>query len=257
MLIDRKRVDVIIPNYNETVLLSRAVNSVIHQGEVVNQIIIVDDGSDEEVIRYINSSFAGNDKIQILISARKNHPGVMREIGIKHSQAEWIAFLDADDFWEVDKLQKQIKFARENNFQIVCSDANLYRNFERVKQIYQFNVAPKISTFSLLRENIIINSSSLVQRECINSIGGYPQDYHLRGVEDYSVWLRLSIDFRIGFLNEALVNYEDLEKSFGKQQSVHLRIFAILDFLFWSKNKTSLFVRLYSKFYLFRILKRQ
>ena len=248
------KVDVIIPNFNETVLLSRAVESVLIQGNVVNKLIIVDDGSNEKTLQYLKSNFSAGDKIQVIFSARKNHPGIMRDVGINHSDSEWIAFLDADDFWEPGKLLRQLNFAMENNFQVVCSNAHLFRNFVKVGQFYNFNIRPKITTKSLLKENIIINSSSLVRRDCFQKIGGYPTDYYLRGVEDYSTWLRISVHFKIGFLNETLVNYEDQPNSLGKQQTAYLRNIAILDFIFWSKHEASLYVRLFSKYYLARIL---
>ena len=255
-MISNIKVDVIIPNYNETKLLSRAVNSVLIQGDSVNKIIIVDDGSDEETIRYLHSNFSGIEKVNVVYSARQNNPGIMRDIGINHSVSDWIAFLDADDFWEPDKLQRQLSFASEGNFKVVCSDANLFRNLIKVGQIYDFDVKPKISTKSLLRENIIINSSSLIRRECFEKIGGYPREHYLRGAEDYSAWLRLSVYFRIGFLNEALVNYEDQVNSLGKQGNPNLRNIVIFDFIFWSKHQASLYTRLYSKYYLFKVLGR-
>lgn len=250
------KVDVIIPNYNETALLSRAVGSVLAQGAIVNKLIIVDDGSDEKTLQYINTEFSGIDIIEIVYSTRQNHPGAMRDIGISHASSDWIAFLDADDFWEPLKLEKQLSFALKNNFKVVCSDAHLFRNFVKVDQIYHFDINPKINTRSLLKENIIINSSSLVRRDCFQKIDGYPREYYLRGVEDYSAWLKLSVHFRIGFLNESLVNYEDQPNSLGKRQNPILRNIAILDFIFWSKRHSSLYVRLYSKYYLFRVLGR-
>ena len=250
------KVDVIIPNFNETKLLLRAVNSVRAQGEIINKIIIVDDGSDEETIQFLNSNFFSMGGIQIIFSERRVNPGAMRDIGLNNSTSDWVAFLDADDFWEKEKIQKQINFALENNFQIVCSDANLYRNFTKVKPIYKFVLAPKISTMRLLRENIVINSTVLIKRKCFEKIGGYPTEHHLRGVEDFSTWLRMSVFFRIGFLNEALVNYQDSENSFGKQQNRILREIAIYDFVFWSKGNASWILRLYSKYYLYRVLVR-
>jgi len=250
------KVDVIIPNYNQTVLLSRAVDSALRQGGVVNKVIIVDDGSDENVVEYLNSNYSGSSNVQVLFSTRKNHPGAMREIGINHSTSDWIAFLDADDFWEQDKLKKQIAFALQNNFQVVCCDGYLYRNFVKIKRIYQFEREPKINIRTLIKENFVINSSALARRECFKKIGGYPEDYHLRGVEDFSTWLRLSIYFRIGFLNEALVNYEDLGDSFSKQQNAGLRNFAIFDFIFWSNHRAPLLVRLYLKLYAYKVIRR-
>lgn len=249
-------VDVIIPNYNETTLLSRAIDSVLIQKVSVNRIIIVDDGSDEQTLKYLNANFSGTDKIQIVYSPRQNHPGVMREIGIKHSNSEWIAFLDADDFWEPDKLSKQLSFALKNNYHMVCSNAHRFQNFVRVGVFYQLANKPEVNTRSLLRENVIINSSVLIRRDCFRKIDGYPTDYYLRGVEDYSAWLRLSVHYRIGFLNEALVNYEDQLNSFGKQQNPILRNIAIFDFIFWSKQHASFYIRLSSKYYIFRVLGR-
>jgi glycosyltransferase involved in cell wall biosynthesis len=250
------KVDVIIPNYNETELLLRAVNSVLTQGEIINKIIIIDDGSNKRTIQYLNFHISVIDRVQIIFSERLVNPGAMRQLGLNHSTSDWIAFLDADDFWEQDKIQKQINFALKNNFQVVCSNANLYKNSEKVKPVYQFNLEPKISTKNLLKENIIINSTILIKKECFQKIGGYPKEHHLRGVEDYSAWLRVSVYFSIGFLNETLVNYQDTENSFGKQQNRILRDLAIYDFVFWSKCNASICVRWYAKYYLCRILGR-
>jgi glycosyltransferase involved in cell wall biosynthesis len=251
------KVDVIIPNYNQTILLSRAIDSVLIQGDVVNKIFIVDDGSDEETTEYLQTHFFNIGKIETIRSSRKSHPGVMRDIGLEHSSSEWIAFLDSDDFWEPGKIEKQLKFALEGDFQVVCTNAYICNNLVKGRGMYQFNSEPKITTKSLIKENIIINSSSLVRKDCFEKIGGYPREYYLRGVEDYSTWLRLSVHFKIGFLNEFLVNYEDIENSFGKQQNSNLRNIALFDFAFWSKRKTSFSVRLYLKYYLCRILGRK
>ncbi len=250
------KVDVIIPNYNQTTLLSRAVESALIQGEPIHQIIIIDDGSDEETNQYMITTFSGMEKIKIIRSSRYGHPGIMRDIGLSNSDSEWIAFLDADDFWESEKIERQLKFALDNNLKVICSNGFICRNSARVKRIYEFDSAPTLTTTTLMRDNLVVNSSVLIHRDCFQKIGGYPRDYFLRGVEDFSTWLRLSVHFKIGFLNEDLVNYEDLENSFSKHQNPKLRNIALIDFLFWSKGKASTFVRLYLKYYLFRVLSR-
>jgi glycosyltransferase involved in cell wall biosynthesis len=222
----------------------------------VNRIFIVDDGSDEETIQYLQNHFFGIDKIEIVRSFRTGHPGIMRDMGLKQSHSEWVAFLDSDDYWEPGKIEKQLKFALERDLQVVCSNACVCNNLVKGRKMFQFSSEPKITTKSLIRENIIINSSSLVRKECFEKIGGYPTENHLRGVEDYSTWLRLSVYFKIGFLDELLVNYEDLENSFGKQQNPTLRNIALFEFAFWSKRKASLFIQYYLKYYLCRILGR-
>lgn len=250
------KVDVIIPNYNQTELLTRAVESALIQGETINKIFIIDDGSSQETNQYLTDNFCDEEKVKIIRSSRYGHPGIMRDIGLSHSSSEWIAFLDADDFWELNKIDKQLKFAAENDFKVVCSNGYLSRNSIKIKRMHEIDSAPKISTKSLLRDNLIINSSTLIKRDCFQKIGGYPKEYYLRGVEDFSTWLRLSVHYRIGFLNENLVNYEDLEGSFSKQQNPELRNIALIDFVFWSKGRSSYFARLYLKYCLFRVLGR-
>lgn len=250
------QVDVIIPNYNQTTLLSRAVESALIQGDAINKIIIIDDGSNQETIEYLSHYFSGHEKINVIQSTRYNHPGIMRELGLRNSDSEWVAFLDADDFWESKKIERQLKFAIENNFDMVSSNGYIFRDSIKVKRMYEFESAPRITTKSLFEENIIINSSTLIRRDCFQKIGGYSTEYHLRGVEDFSTWLKVSVHFRIGFLNEELVNYEDLKDSFSKQQNPALRNIALMDFLFWSKGRTSALARIYSKFYLCRVLGR-
>jgi glycosyltransferase involved in cell wall biosynthesis len=252
----QNKVDVIIPNYNQTNLLARAIESALIQGDTINQIIIVDDGSSEETLEYLIDKFSCVQKIKIIRSARYSHPGIMRDIGLINSNSEWIAFLDADDFWEPGKIDRQLKFALENNFKVICSNGYVCKNSVRIKRFYEFDTFSKISTRILIKDNLVVNSSTLINRECFQKIGGYPRDYHLRGVEDFATWLRLSVYFQIGFLDEDLVNYEDLEDSFSKQQNSELRNIALLDFAFWSKGQVSPFSRVFLKFYLIKVLIR-
>ena len=250
------KVDVIIPNYNQTKLLSRAVESALIQGDAINKIFIIDDGSSQDTNQYLSDNFCDEEKVKVIRSSRHGHPGIMRDIGLSNCSSEWIAFLDADDFWEFNKIERQLKFAVDNDFEVVCSNGYIYRNSVKVKRMYEFDLAPNITTKSLFRDNKIINSSTLIKRDCFQKIGGYSKEYHLRGVEDFSTWLRLSVHYRIGFLNENLVNYEDLQDSFSKQQSSELRNIALMDFVFWSKGRASYFVRLYLKCYLYIVLGR-
>ena len=74
------KVDVIIPNYNQTKLLLRAVNSALDQGKIINKIIIIDDGSDAETIEFLNSNFFRIDKEKSIEKFKSLFGGIKKKI---------------------------------------------------------------------------------------------------------------------------------------------------------------------------------
>ncbi|MBN1764437.1 MAG: glycosyltransferase family 2 protein, partial [Sedimentisphaerales bacterium] len=117
-------VSVVIPAYNAEGTVGRAVESVLQQTREADEIIVIDDGSNDgtaatlqkygEPVRYIYQNNAG--------------PGAARNNGIKAAQYEWVAFLDADDEWLPDKLQLQMDVLQRNDH-LVWACGNLIRNF--------------------------------------------------------------------------------------------------------------------------------
>ncbi|EEX7042578.1 glycosyltransferase family 2 protein, partial [Escherichia coli O157] len=110
-------ISVIIPAYNAEYTISEALNSVCRQhGDFVKEIIVVDDGSSDNTSTIV---IGFSEKYPSLIKLiKKNNEGVAsaRNEGVKYATGTFIAFLDADDVWYPDKLQKQMKFINEHNF---------------------------------------------------------------------------------------------------------------------------------------------
>ena len=104
------KVSVIIPTYNRQAYISRAINSVIAQTITVDEIIIVDNQSNDNTIEYLKKKFK---KIKILVA---NNRGVSfaRNLGIRESKNKWIAFLDSDDEWLPSKLEKQFLYLKQH-----------------------------------------------------------------------------------------------------------------------------------------------
>ena len=114
------RVSVVIPSRNRLAYLPRAISSVLNQSFLVQEIIIVDNDSSDETISYIKKNF---NKVKVI---KENKIGVShaRNLGIKYSRYEWIAFLDSDDEWMPDKINKQFSFLKKINFKLQLVHTN-------------------------------------------------------------------------------------------------------------------------------------
>jgi len=127
------RCSVIIPTYNRAAYLERAIRSVLDQLLEGDELIVVDDGSDDDTPRVL-SAFAG--RIIVLQGAHRG-AGQARNLGIARARNELVAFLDSDDLWLPNKLQlqRQLMAARPEllysfgNFEVQFSDGSLHRRF--------------------------------------------------------------------------------------------------------------------------------
>ena len=106
-------ISVIIPTYNRYEFVNRAINSVINQTYKDIEIIVVDDCSEDP--RYQELSKNKNIKY-FRLDKRSGLPACGRNLGIKNSSGEWVAFLDDDDYWVEKKLEKQMEYSNKFDF---------------------------------------------------------------------------------------------------------------------------------------------
>jgi glycosyltransferase involved in cell wall biosynthesis len=181
-------ISIIIPTYNRANLLPRAIESIVEQTCSSWELLIIDDGSTdntEEVLQKYLSS-----KVRYVKCPHSGLPAIARNVGIHKAQGEWIAFLDSDDVWLPEKLEKQMQVIRDY---VSGPDRKAGIYFEE-----------------LLLDNFIVASTVLVRRDCLLEIGGFNESSYLLVGEDYELWLRLSITHKIEYLSEPLVIYRDL-----------------------------------------------
>ena len=103
------KVSVIIPSRNRIAYLPRAISSVLNQSFIVHEIIIVDNNSSDKTISFVKNNFK---KVKV-INEKKIGVSHARNLGIKNCRYEWIAFLDSDDEWMPDKINKQFAFLKK------------------------------------------------------------------------------------------------------------------------------------------------
>jgi glycosyltransferase involved in cell wall biosynthesis len=230
-------VDVIITTFNETDLLFRAVSSAKEQTYPINKIWIVDDGSEPQVVRKINEAYKSDSQVELVALEHSGVPGASRKVGVSRSSASWIAFLDADDYWNETKIEKQLLVADNRSAKFVYTNA-LKVGSESLGVYFPLdNFRQKLKPHHMIRVNYVINSSVMVRRELLLEVDLYADLANVRAVEDYATWLRISMNNSFFGLAEPLTFYTVSESSLSRESHIDRRPFALVDFLAWSKSK--------------------
>jgi UDP-glucose 4-epimerase len=115
-IIDNELVSIITPMFNSANFIEETIVSVINQTYTNWEMIIVDDGSNDESVEIVKKYQLKDSRIRLIINDRNSGVAKSRNIAIKASKGRYIAFLDSDDLWYKDKLNKQIDFMKSNNY---------------------------------------------------------------------------------------------------------------------------------------------
>jgi glycosyltransferase involved in cell wall biosynthesis len=213
------KVSVVIPAFNSAGTIARAIDSVLAQDVPEMEIIVIDDGSTDETPSILD----GYGKRITAIRQVNQGVAAARNRGIDAAQGEFIAFLDSDDEWYPKKLKKQMLLMEENpGVGLVSSSAKYVDESGIILQFGSADFKGRV-TDVLLFENVIVTSSVVVRKACLQLIRPYFR-HHLSGggagVEDWDLWLRLSArcDFIVGA--EPLVVYYRSKDSYFRKHSV-------------------------------------
>ena len=203
-------VSVIIPIYQRAHLVSQTIESVLAQTYTDYEIIVVNDGSTDNT-KEVLACF-GN-KITTIHQENKG-VSAARNTGINAAKGLYIAFLDSDDLWQPNKLEKQLAFFESNpKIGLVYSDAFFFNEKGVLpdKWTSVYPPPPVWQFLALFGRNFILTSTVVVRRECLDEVGLF--DETLKSCEDYDLWLRIIEKFPIYFLNEPLGYYRQSANS--------------------------------------------
>ncbi|MDD5638815.1 MAG: glycosyltransferase [Candidatus Pacebacteria bacterium] len=195
-------ISVIIPTYNRAHLLSRAIDSVLSQTFQDFELIIVDDGSTDNTKEIVEEYQKKDERIKYLWEENSGGPAKPKNTGIKNSQGEFIAFLDSDDEWLPEKLEKQLKlFENSNNLGFVSCNALIIDENNNIKGEYQ---SPRNKSFiNLLDGNKISNCGVIVKKNIFEELGIF--DENLKFGEDWEMWLRIAKKYNFDSVYESLI----------------------------------------------------
>lgn len=241
------KISIIIPYYNAKKFIIETVESVINQTYKNIEIIIVDDGSNDNVEKILKDYIAS--KKLTLIKKKNGGPASARNIGIKYASGDLIAFLDADDIWLPEKLEKQISLVNKHKKPIITFTRKFFlvnnKSVNENEKLYQGEIYKK-----LLKSNFITNSSVIIDKKIINDIGLLNESKELVGVEDYEYWLRASKKYNFYFVDEPLVKYRTHNDQLTKRTKSN-----ILTSLLLNELKNNLFPKniIFNIYYLIKL----
>lgn len=210
-------VSVIMAAYNAEAYIEEAISSVIRQTVSDWELIVLDDGSSDHTFEIMERLGKTDSRIQVLKNARNMGVARTRNAGIDRCSGKYVAFLDSDDIWNPDKLEKQVALAESTGAGIVyCSYGIVDAEGNKNKEDYV--VPPETDFERLLRENVVLCSAMMVRAEILNTIRFNPQYYH----EDFVLMLdMLKAGHRAVGYTDVLMRwrYIDHSRSFNKRKA--------------------------------------
>ncbi len=212
-------VSVVIPTYNSGAPLKQTLDSALHQTRAPHEIIVVDDGSTDQTPAWIRRNYG--ERLR-LIEQRNGGVARARNAGWRAASGEWIAFLDHDDVWHADKLERLLQAATPSDCGVIYSRwREVDENGEPLPEAAQLTRQPwwrgaRGHVFGWLfgwRCPIVSMSVPLVRRDLLEQIGGF--DPRCVPCDDWDGWIRLARICEFAFVDEVLVDY----RCYAAQQS--------------------------------------
>lgn len=214
-------VSIIMPAYNAERTIDEAIQSVCQQTYGEWELIIVNDCSSDRTEWIVKQYMKKDNRILLINNEQNIGVSETRNIGVSSSNGKWIAFLDSDDKWKKEKLEKQVKLLNENPWADLVFTGSAFINQQGVFSKYILNVPEKINYRELLKQNVISCSSVVVRKELVNNYRMQYDDMH----EDYAVWLQiLKAGYHAAGINEPLLIYRisDNSKSSNKKSAAKM-----------------------------------
>lgn len=243
-------VSIVMPAYNAQKTITDSVKSVLAQTYQNWELIVIDDCSSDNVYDMIQELF--NTEFRIILMRNEKNMGVSetRNKGVSQAKGKWIAFLDSDDCWLPEKLEKQIQVIREKSDASLVFTGSAFLDSGGRKSGYFLKVPESISYKELLKQNIISCSSVLVRKELIRKYPMKMDEMH----EDYAVWLQI---LRAGYhaygINEPLLEYRLSEKSkSGDKRKAAIMTYKVYKYIGLNRFQ----ICYYFFFYMWRNLKK-
>lgn len=181
---NNEMVSIIMPVYNGERYIGTSIESVLSQTYLNWELLIINDNSNDKTKQIVKGYQKKDSRIKIYNLKTNNGVANARNIGIENSRGKYIAFLDSDDIWLSEKLEKQIQFMKENNYKFTF---HLYRHFKDEKVSNKLIKAPyKLSYNDALKGNVIGCLTVCIDAESVKKVI-MPLARH----EDYITWLNV------------------------------------------------------------------
>ncbi len=218
------KISVIIPAYNRADILPRTIKSVLNQTFGDFELIVIDDGSSDNTGEVVKEFIQKDSRVKYVYQANSGGAANPKNQAFRLSSGEFIAYLDHDDEWLPNKLEKQLAIFENSTDKklglVSCNVLIVNSNNKNSRGVHKMHKFHSIRDLLLEGGNYAFsNSSVMVTRAVIEKVG--PRDESLKLFEDQDIFIRIAAaGYNFSFVDEVLVNYyiddENLSKDFTK-----------------------------------------
>lgn len=213
------KVSVIMSSYNHEKFVADAIVSVINQTFADWEFVIVDDGSKDKTPEIIEEYSKQDERIKFTPFANNKGACIAIENCIRQAQGEYVAMINSDDIWELNKLEKQVKYLDEHDEigAVFSKVQTINEQNENINHSFMnmFNEHQNRSRYEWLNRfffkgNCLCHPSMLIRKKCYEDCGGvYKKE--LAGLPDFDMWVRLCMKYDIHIMNDKFVKFRLLD----------------------------------------------
>lgn len=231
-------VSIVLPSYNLEKYISQTINSVLSQTYPYWELVITDDCSSDSTVRIIREFAEKDSRIRLFILDKNSGAGAARNNSIKEAKGRYIAFLDGDDWWYPNKLQLQMEFIQEHQYEFVFT---AFEYADKDLNVTGVSFKPKRISFNMLKMGNNIGTPGVIYDT--KRIGKLYMP-EIRKRQDWAMWLQITKYTRYAYsLNVPLWKYRILSNSLSSSKlslvSNNMKIYT--DCLGYSKFEAYLF----------------
>lgn len=204
-------ISVVIPVYNNEKTIQKTIESVLKQTFSDFEILVINDGSQDATLDIIAS--IEDSRLKVFSYPNSGVVAIGRNRGISHACGEFIAFLDADDLWAIDKLETQLEALQSNpHAALAYSWVDFIDEFGQplgagIHKTFNGDVFAKILTDNF----IVTGSNPLIRKQALIEVGGF--DDSLALMDDWDMWLRLAAGFHFVAVSSSQILYRRINHS--------------------------------------------
>lgn len=212
-------VSAIIPYYKKKKYINETIKSILNQTYTNIEIVIVYDDIIKNDLNYLNENYSKNENIKIIVNDKNLGAGQSRNIGIANSKGKYVAFIDADDLWDKEKISKQIEYMKKNNFQVSHTS---YKIINENGQTLGLRKSRNFNNYRDILTSCDIGLSSVLIKK--NLITDEIKFANLKTKEDFVLWLKLlKSGLEIGSLEEILMTWRKTKGSLSSSITQKLK----------------------------------
>ena len=203
IMTENEKISIIMPAFNAVKTIDKAIGSVLCQTYPYWELIVVDDCSKDGTLQKLTEYAQQDSRVRVLVNEQNSGASYTRHRAVEVAQGEWLAFLDSDDAWKSDKLEKQVALQKQTKGKLIFT-GSAFMDAEGDPIEWYLHAPAQIGYRKLLKQNLVSNSSVLVHKATYLQHEVIGNNMH----EDFACWLRLLRGGEVAYgIDEPLLIY--------------------------------------------------